>query len=78
MNYPKVSNWGVPRLLATPLGIIRQVRGSCPVYWEQPSANSSVVMTRGTQLTALAFRRHQDGHGGAGQGAGGAEDGWLW
>jgi len=35
-----------------------QVRGSAPVFWEQPSDTSKVTLTRGPELAAVGFERH--------------------
>lgn len=39
---------------------LAQVRGSAPVFWEQKSSTSPVLATRGSQLQALSFRKHQE------------------
>lgn len=37
-----------------------QVRGSAPVFWEQPSQLSAITVTRGPELGAVAFQKHLD------------------
>jgi len=37
---------------------LTQVRGSAPLFWEQPSAMSGITVSRGPELGAVAFDKH--------------------
>eukprot|EP00435_Cladocopium_sp_Y103_P030198 s311_g7.t1 len=60
----EAANWVETEMLAKLPGehwiSLAQVRGSAPVFWEQKSSTSPVLPTRGTQLQALSFRKHQE------------------
>eukprot|EP00931_Biecheleriopsis_adriatica_P057882 TRINITY_DN34374_c0_g1_i2.p1 TRINITY_DN34374_c0_g1~~TRINITY_DN34374_c0_g1_i2.p1 ORF type:complete len:937 (+),score=214.59 TRINITY_DN34374_c0_g1_i2:694-3504(+) len=64
----EVANWIESEMLAKVSAVsgakehwlsLTQVRGSAPVFWEQKSSASTLTVTRGSRLGAVAFEKHQ-------------------